>query len=463
MRLRHRLEPAILDDVLIGSNQRETVLLLGKLAEAGAQRKIHFDASENFVVLEVGKRGSGKSFGMGALLEAFATREANCSIAHHGERRAVVLLDPLDVHWPAIYALSDAGGKQMQRQLANLKSWADMKAEDLNVEVWMPAGYGRPNDPPEFREYHVAVQDLSSEDWALLLEIDLATEARGQLLDEAYAKVTRLGWVRNSQQVAPNPQYGIGDLLDCINNDGDIQNFYQAITIRALVRALRAFAAKPLFSQAAGTPITQILQPGRLSIVCLGRLDQSMRSVLTSVLAQSLLADRKIASDIRRRLDLGRASLTPEQVRTLETDLERHVPRTVMAIDEAQMLLPTSGSSRASRIVEELILTGRNYGIAMWLATQVPKGAISERARRQIDTFIVHRLSIKEDIDSVCGMLQSNIPSKILQNEVEIGVDSLIRSLRVGQAVVSSAESNANRLFIADVRPRVVAHGGEAF
>jgi hypothetical protein len=327
----------------------------------------------------------------------------------------------------------------------------------------MPAGYGRPHDPPQFRTLEIPVKDLSAEDWALLLEIDLATEPRGQLLDEAFAKVTRLGWQKGPQPVPANPAYSLNDLIDCVTHDGDIQAFYEAITIRSLTRALRAFAAKPLFSQATGTPITDIFKPGQLSIICLGRLDPSMRSVLTSVLAQGALVDRKAASDMRRRLDLGRASLTDAQRVALEKDLENHIPRTVLAVDEAQMLLPTSGGSRASKIIEEVILTGRNYGLAMWLATQVPKGAISERARRQIDTFIVHRLSIKEDIDSVCGMLQSSRPSKILQNEQDIELETLIRGLRVGQAVISSAESNVQRLFLADIRPRVVAHGGEAF
>ena len=42
-------------------------------------------------------------------------------------------------------------------------------------------------------------------------------------------------------------------------------------------------------------------------------------------------------------------------------------------------------------------------------------------------------------------------------------VSELIRQLDVGQAVFSSAISNAPRLVVGIVRPRVVAHGGEGF
>ena len=44
---------------------------------------------------------------------------------------------------------------------------------------------------------------------------------------------------------------------------------------------------------------------------------------------------------------------------------------------------------------------------------------------------------------------------------MELG--DLIRSLDVGQAVISSATSDAPRLVVATIRPRMVAHGGEAF
>jgi hypothetical protein len=45
----------------------------------------------------------------------------------------------------------------------------------------------------------------------------------------------------------------------------------------------------------------------------------------------------------------------------------------------------------------------------------------------------------------------------------ELDLPDLIRSLDVGQAIFSSAISDVQRFVVADVRPRNVAHGGEAF
>src|SRR4051812_14958484 len=94
------IEPRVSGAVYLGSVKREAVVLAGRMAEKGNTENVYFDGSDNFVVFEVGKRGSGKSYGMGSLLEGFATVEAS-KISEHKQRRAVILLDPLDIHWTA--------------------------------------------------------------------------------------------------------------------------------------------------------------------------------------------------------------------------------------------------------------------------------------------------------------------------------------------------------------------------
>ena len=101
--------------------------------------------------------------------------------------------------------------------------------------------------------------------------------------------------------------------------------------------------------------------------------------------------------------------------------------------------------------------------IAPNCATQRPKGAVSPAAASQIDTFIVHRLSVQEDIDAVCGLLQNARPAKVRLNGRVLELVDLIRNLETGQALFSSATITAPRLVVGTIRPRVVAHGGEAF
>jgi len=454
------IEPRITNDVYVGDKRREAVILAGKLSEKGPGSNVYFDGSDNFVVLEVGKRGSGKSYGMGSLLEGFATDELS-NISPQKDGRAVLLLDPLDIHWTAVLPLSEDGPSALKRQHKVLASWPDLEVENINSAVWVPAGYQWNIDHSSFNEYYLPVSSLDADDWALLLQTDIILETRGRLISEAYQKVTILGWECPDNTHPPRLDYSIEDLIDCISKDNEINEFYHSETIRSVVQPLRAYSRMPLFSARNGTSMTELIQGGILSILSLGRLGEDLRTVLTTVVVRKLRNDRMIASQISRRLALQNLD-TSERLR-LEEELEGHVTRTILAIDEAQILMPKSSNSPIRRTLDSFVLEGRNYGLSLWLSTQRPKGAISDAATSQIDTFIVHRLSIKEDISSVCGLLQNALPEKIKKGSQQIDIGELIRSLDVGQAVISSATSDAKRLIVAHIRPRMVAHGGEAF
>ena len=453
------IEPHVAGEVRLGSDRDENVIWAGRVAERGNSERIWFDGSDNFVAMEVGKRGSGKSFGMGAILEGFAT-QAGSAIARHSAPRAVLLLDPLDIHWTALESMRPDGPPGMAKQYREFTKWTDLQPEPVNVRVFVPAGYGWSLDHAGFRPYQLPVSALDAADWAFLLDCDLMTEPRGRLVDEVYRKVTELGWQNPKKKLPPKAQYDIGDLIDCAENDSDITAFYHSETIRSVVQPLRAFQRMPLF-HSQGTPLTELACEGSLSILCLGRLPASIRTVLTTVIVRKLRADRMYASQIRRRLAVGRDS--DDTRRELEAAVANHVPRTILAIDEAQILLPQRESSSTRKELDAFVLEGRNYGLSLWMATQRPKGAVSPAAASQIDTFIVHRLSVQEDIDAVCGLLQSALPSKVRLNGRVINISELIRSLDTGQALFSSATSTAQRLIVGTIRPRVVAHGGEAF
>jgi hypothetical protein len=456
------IEPRFAGKVQIGGTKRDGVILAGKVAEKGNDEPIYFDGSDNFVVFEVGKRGSGKSYGMGALLEGFATA-ATSKISSHGERRAVLLLDPLDIHWTALVPLSADGPEGLRRQHSVLAKWEGLEVEPINARVFVPAGYGWDIDHPEFREFRMPVSSLTAGDWGLLIDADLVTEPRGRLIDEALRKVTELGWGWGSTALTrpPKDDYSISDLVECIERDADIAGFYAAETIRSVVQPLRSLARMPLFSSAVGTPLTDLAEAGVLSILCLGRLPEDLRTVITTVLVRKLREDRMYASQIRRRLALSRDD--EDARRRLEAELAHHVPRTILAVDEAQILMPAKGRNSARQALDSFVLEGRNYGLSLWLATQRPKGAISEAAASQVDTFIVHRLSVAEDINAVCGLLQNAEPDRIRLGGRELSLGDLIRALDTGQAIFSSSSSNAPRCVVGNVRPRMVAHGGEAF
>jgi uncharacterized protein len=454
------IEPRVTGDVCVGDRRRATVIYAGRLAEKGTGGKIFFDGSDNFVVLEVGKRGSGKSYGMASLLEGFAVSVPS-QICVGREKRAVLLLDPLDIHWTAVLPLEDNGPEALKKQYRVLSSWPGLKPEKVNAEVWIPAGFAWDIDHPSFRQYYMPVSALDGDDWSLLLQTDLILEPRGRLIYEALQKVTVRGWIRKGIEVPARTDYAIEDLIACITDDEEINQFYSSETVRSVIQPLNSYGRMPLFSAREGTPLTDLIKDGCLSVMSLGRLDEDLRTVLTTVVIRKLRKDRMVASQLSRRIALQQ--LSEHERENLMTELRRHVPRTILAIDEAQILLPQRSSSPARRIIDSFVLEGRNYGLSLWLATQRPKGAITDAALSQIDTFIVHKLSITDDINAVCNLLQNARPDKIRKGTGQIELADLIRGLDVGQAVISSATSDAPRLVVATIRPRMAAHGGEAF
>lgn len=454
------VEPRINGEVRIGSDRGDNLIYAGRIAEKNNSSKLVFDGSENFIVMEVGKRGSGKSYGMASMLEGFAVR-ADSRIATHRNTRGVLLLDPLDIHWTAIEPLRAEGPEGLVKQYALLKKWQDLEVEPIDVRVFVPAGFQQATDPAVFRSYELPVSALDAAAWAFLLNCDLINEPRGQLVDELYRKVTSLGWRKRGATIPPKRDYTIDDLVECAEADEEIQRLYQSGTIRSVVQPLRSYARMPLFGSTVGTALTTLIGAGVLSILCLGRLPAALRTVLTTVIVRKLRHDRMQASQIQRRL-----SLTYNDAGTragLQAELSNHLPRTILAIDEAQILMPAKGASAARRELDAYVLEGRNYGLSLWMATQRPKGAVSGAATSQIDCFIVHRLSIREDIDAVCGMLQNAQPEKVKFNGRVIDLSQMIRALGTGQAIFSSAVNSAPRLVVGTIRPRMVAHGGESF
>jgi uncharacterized protein len=450
-------QPNIGTEVRISGRCANSVLL-GRTVDGGRPQPVRFDADENFVVLEVGKRGSGKSFGLGSALESFATSAAVNTIASHGsDRRGVLLLDPLDIHWPAIYSLRPNATGPMKEQYDRLIQWGNgtsrLEVDPLSVNVFMPAGQRTADDPQDFQDYYLPVSDLTPEDLSLVYGANLVSDPAGMLIGELHDKVTRIGYVVDGNSVAASFSFGLQDLLDCLQDD-DIKNNYAPQTHRAVRQRLLSWQRDPLFQQKAGTSIIDLVKPGRLSILCLNRLSDDMRSVATAVIVRKLKKERSRSSQIERR-----QAFDPKP----ETTAGPKVPRTILAIDEAQMLLPTTGGGHARAAVESYVLEGRNFGLSIWLATQRPRGAISERAVSQLDTLIVHRLSNGEDLAAVSQLMQSREPYSIKVNDRPADLQELIRSLDVGMALISADKSTAGRAFVAEMRPRVVAHGGRAF
>jgi uncharacterized protein len=460
----YRVEPRLGSDVSVGSVGDGNRVLLGGVAEAGSSRRVWFNASKEFVGLVVGKRGSGKSYTVGSILEGFATTQAATSISEMQRGRAVLLLDPMGNFWTTAVAVRADGPEKVRAQWEDLRQFGCEPA-DVDATIWLPAGFKRPADPPGVREFTIRISDLDARDWADLLDTNLIRDPQGIALADAFLAVTEEGWHDGRKPVAAKVQYELSDLIAFLEHQrqlGDVSD-HAPQTLRALIRTFKGFNRLELFSSA-GTPLPELLRERALSVLMLPfRVGHDLRRVITRVLIRRILREREFASQIRQRLDVDQ--LDDATRAKLENTLSFCIPKSIVAIDEAQELLGEAGEE-AKTALEDFCLLGRNYGLSLILATQRPtSNALSARVLSQVDTYVIHRLLTQEDVETARRNLLAPFPDAVHAGSRSLSFEELVRGLDIGQAIVSSSNMISNgdptRSFILKVRPRVTVHGGE--
>jgi uncharacterized protein len=448
------------DWCLCGSESGEPKewLFLGRLTEYGRRYNVKFDVTKEKVMAIVGKRGQGKSYTLGSVIEGLCTSDSESAIGATSKQRGMLLFDTLNIfQWMNVPVLSvGPQSAEMRNQAAILQSWG-LPSVPLDVDIWIPAGYRYRLSSPTFRDLYLNVPDFSLDDWSSLLDLDIVRDIKGQYFTEVFQKVVDLGWTDTKGSYhRPKKDYTIGDLVECIQNDEDNElSVYRADTRRAVLQQLRAYERHPLFS-GSRTPLRQLIAPGRASVVLLNSLPEDLRGVLVSVVVRRLLQERAEASETVKDL-LINPNLDEHQRKEKEELVASSVPKAWVVIDEAQNVIPAGKRTSATASLVRFVKEGRNFGLSFVVTTQQPR-ALDPNVLSQVETFIVHKLVSQSDIDYILDNLKSPLPTEIKDNNINISIRELIRDIGVGQAVVS--DTNTPRCFVMEVRPRVSAHGG---
>lgn len=435
-------------------SHREAIYL-GRLAEIGPPRQVWLDISSEHVLSIVGKRGSGKSFSLGSLLEGFCTRENSTAISEISKERAVLLFDTLNIfQWMVAPVNPERGSRHVDEQAQLLRGWG-LEPVELDVDLWVPAGF-ETRLTAAARPFRIRTSDMDGADWAALIGVDAVRDPMGQLLSQLHDKVAIRGWTDvEDNHIPPKPAYEIEDLLTCIRTDSEIVTDYARETVRAVRQRLAAYEASPLFGPA-GTSLTDLLQPGRLSVLLLSGVPDDIRLVSIFLTIRKLLFARAQASEAAKTLELGFAEGAEERER-VEQIVAEAPPKTWVVIDEAQNIFPSERQTAASEILLRFVREGRNFGLSLAFTTQQPS-AIDSRITAQVDTLIAHTLTVKKDLDNVLNNLKAREPTRINLQGTTLSLADAIRNLQTGQAFVSQVD--ADRSMFIDVRPRTSIHGG---
>src|ERR1039457_5475835 len=200
-------------------SESKSWVYLGRLAEAGPLTDVRFDTDLAHVVALFGKRGSGKSYTLGTLLEGLCTSKPTSTIGENSGKSAILLFDTLGVfQWMSILLQEDSQKAVLKEQFALRRGWS-IKAEPLNVAIWIPKGTRTPGTPADHREFSINCSDFAAEDWGYLLGLDIYQDRMGQLLNDAFIKVTAEGWHENDVLHKATDAYSLSALIKCVESD----------------------------------------------------------------------------------------------------------------------------------------------------------------------------------------------------------------------------------------------------
>jgi len=433
----------------------ESWVYLGRLAEAGPLTEVRFDTGMAHVISLFGKRGSGKSYTLGTLLEGLCTREASTTISANSRTQALLLFDTLGIFQWVNIALNEQSHKEtILQQFAVRQGW-NIKSEPLDVSIWIPKGSASGSTPETHKEFTIRCTDFAPEDWGYLLGLNIYQDRMGQLLNDAFIKVTLEGWHDGNHSHKATTTYSLATLIKCVESDQDLKTTYASETRRALRQQLCTYERNPIFADE-GTSLQDLLQPGRMSVIVMNKMSDELRLIVVAAFLRRLIASRIRASETEKHLKLL-DNLSAAKQTKLKAMVTEAVPPTWVAIDEAQNILPSERTTSATDVIVKYVREGRNYGLSFVVTTQQPT-SLDPRILAQVDTLIAHKLTVQGDIDYVKRNMKSNMPDEVKYANATLSLDEILRGLDIGQALVSNTETE--RAFLLDIRPRVSVHGG---
>jgi len=369
--------------------------------------EVFIDDSRARAVLICGKRGSGKSYTMGVLLEELVKRDDSLVIA----------LDPMrNFHTMVLPNIE-------QERL--LWDW-DMFAEGVPVRLLVPGDpyrrYGQ-EIVKVFEERGVEVLplrlnpgDLPPDGWLDLFGIDIATPM-GLALYRAVSKLQR----------SHEKFFTVSDIIAEIHSDPLIRE----TSIQALVLRLETAANDWDLFSTRYHDLLEVFRLGAVNVVDLGVLEVGRRNLVVAVLVRDLFRKRREA---RLQEELG---------------IPTQVPKIWLAIDEAQEFVPSGRSALAKEPLIQWVKEGRQPGLSLIIASQQP-GAIDKEVLSQCDLILCHKVTAMEDVDAI-----NRLSHDYMAHELR----HYIRQLeRTGEAVM--VDDFRETVTVVQIRPRKSKHGG---
>jgi hypothetical protein len=382
--------------------------LVGTGEDAHLTTPMLLDVLRPHCIILCGKRGEGKSFSMGVLVEEFAKLSENIR-----KNLCALMIDTQGIFWTMKYP--------NEKELPLLAEWG-LKPAGFNVAMYVPEGqeqFFRESEVEFDGVFSVSAAELSSDDWLSVFDLD-SNQPLGILLQRSMNKLNEFS---NS--------FGVDEIIAQIKKEEGFENEKLALENR--------FEAAKIWGIFGESKMPAILDPGKITIIDVSLTPQNVRSLLVALVSKKIFTERTKA---RRR----------EELAETEGTFIKKVPLCWIMIDEAHNFIPNEGRVASTGIIERLVREGRQPGISLVLATQRPE-KLDQDALAQCDIIISHRLTSKADIDSL---------RSIMQTYMLYDIAKYINELPKLKGVCLILDDNSERIYTARVRPRQSWHAGSS-
>lgn len=373
---------------------------------------VFIDALRPHVILICGKRGYGKSYTMGTMIEELASLSPEIKT-----NIAALVIDTMGVFWTMRH--------ENRKEAGLLERWG-LASQGFDVEVFVPAGSVKQYEAQNIsvKPFSISTSGLSGYDWCSLFSV-APVSALGVILIKTIDELKE-----------KRSDFSLSDILDAAG-----KNEYADTTImNAVQNYFRAARSWGIFDEKE-LSISDMLKGGNIIILDLSSLEnQSVRAIAVKMLGKRIYEERIKARRIYERMEMG------------DISGEKGMPMVWMFIDEAHMFLPREGETPATGVlVNEWLRQGRQPGLSVVFATQRP-AALHSDVMSQSDIIICHRLTAQDDIIALEAIHPTYMREGISDHLKKMGIEK-------GAALIIDDTSEAAHLV--KMRPRKSWHGGE--
>ncbi|MBI4152134.1 ATP-binding protein [Candidatus Woesearchaeota archaeon] len=422
-------------DVIIGRSRKDVekhgqqgTILIGKQYVQMGQtvslsNPVYLDVAGAHVLFIVGKRGSGKSYSLGAIAEGLADLPLEIR-----QNLSIILLDTMGIYWTMKYP--------NYQDIGLLKDWG-IDPRPLDVKIYTPAGFygqykesGIPTDFP----FSLRPIDVDPLDWCTAFSIQ-PNSAEGVL-------ITKIIQQLNGKEES----YDLDQLILLIKKDTESDHVVKSIVVNQFEKA----KGWEIFSKE-GTPLKELIAGGQVTVLDVSPYATmssgwEIKSLVVGLICRTLFNQRMLA----RKTEEFKTVDAAMHYFTKDVEEKLKEPLVWIGLDEAHELLPKEGKTAATDSLITILREGRQPGISLILASQQP-GKIHTDVLTQADTVIAHRLTAQIDVEAL---------QQLTQSYMRQGLEEEINHLpRVTGAAVIFDDAN-ERIFPVQMRPRFTWHGG---